>query len=102
MPNVKELKDKILRGDHESAYSIHAGGNKMYHDLKATYWRYGMKRDVAELLHFVTLASESKPSINNLLDYHSRYKCPCGSEKRLPWTSSWICQELSRVMILFG
>jgi hypothetical protein len=38
VPNVKELKDKILREAHESAYSIHPGGNKMYHDLKATYW----------------------------------------------------------------
>jgi hypothetical protein len=38
VPNVKELKDKILRGAHESAYSIHLGGNKMYHDLNATYW----------------------------------------------------------------
>jgi hypothetical protein len=37
VPNVKELKDKILRESHESAYSIHLGGNKMYHDLKATY-----------------------------------------------------------------
>jgi hypothetical protein len=41
--NVKELKDKILREAHESTYSIHPGGNKMYHDLKATYWWYGMK-----------------------------------------------------------
>jgi hypothetical protein len=48
VPNAKELKDKILREAHESAYSIHPGGNKMYHDLKATYWWYGMKRDVAE------------------------------------------------------
>jgi hypothetical protein len=48
VPNVKELKDKILREAHESAYSIHPRGNKMYHDLKATYWWYGMKRDVAE------------------------------------------------------
>jgi hypothetical protein len=48
VPNVKELKDKILREAHESAYSIHPGGNKMYHDLKATYWWYGMKGDVAE------------------------------------------------------
>jgi hypothetical protein len=48
VPNVKELKDKILREAHDSAYSIHPGGNKMYHDLKATYWWYGMKRDVAE------------------------------------------------------
>jgi hypothetical protein len=46
--NVMELKDKILCEAHESAYSIHPGGNKMYHDLKATYWWYGMKRDVAE------------------------------------------------------
>jgi hypothetical protein len=48
VPNIKELKAKILCEAHESAYSIHPGGNKMYHDLKATYWWYGMKRDVAE------------------------------------------------------
>jgi hypothetical protein len=52
IPNVKELKAKILREAHESAYSIHPRGNKMYHDLKATYWWYGIKRDVAE---YVTL-----------------------------------------------
>jgi hypothetical protein len=45
--NIKELKDRKLREPHESA-SIHPGGNKMYHDLKATYWWYGMKRDVVE------------------------------------------------------
>jgi hypothetical protein len=48
VPNIKELMDKILREAHESAYSIHPIGNKMYHDLKATYWWYGIKRDVAE------------------------------------------------------
>jgi hypothetical protein len=48
VPNIKELKDKILREAHESAYSIHPGGNKMYHHLKASYWWYGMKRDAAE------------------------------------------------------
>jgi uncharacterized protein involved in tolerance to divalent cations len=48
VPNIKELKDKILQEAHNSAYSIHAGGNKMYHDLKATYWWYGMIGDIAE------------------------------------------------------
>jgi hypothetical protein len=38
VPNIEELKDKILREAHESAYSIHLGGNNMYHDLKAAYW----------------------------------------------------------------
>jgi hypothetical protein len=50
--NVKEMKDKILHEAHKSAYSIHLGGNKMYHDLNATYWWYGMKRNVVE---YVTL-----------------------------------------------
>jgi hypothetical protein len=48
VPNVKELKDKILRETHKSTYSINPGGNRMYHDLKVTYWWYGMKRDNAK------------------------------------------------------
>jgi hypothetical protein len=58
VPNIKELKDKILHEAHESAYSIHPGGNKMYHDLKATYWWYGMKRDVVE---YVALCDTCQP-----------------------------------------
>jgi hypothetical protein len=46
--NIKELKDKILHEEHESGYSIHPRGNKMYHDHKGTYWWYGMKIHVAE------------------------------------------------------
>jgi glycogen debranching enzyme len=84
MSNVKELKDKILHETHESAYSIHPGGDKMYHDLKATYWWYGMKRDVAEYVAISTLVSESKSSINDLLDYYNRCKCLSVSGRRLP------------------
>jgi hypothetical protein len=36
--DIKELEDMILQEAHESACSIHPGGNKMYQDLKATYW----------------------------------------------------------------
>jgi hypothetical protein len=42
VPNLKELKDTILRETHKSAYSVHPGGSKMYHDLNVTYWWYGM------------------------------------------------------------
>jgi hypothetical protein len=45
---AKEWKDKILREAHGPVYSIHPGGNKMYHDLEATSWWYEIKRDVAE------------------------------------------------------
>jgi hypothetical protein len=36
VPNIMEVKDKILCEAHEYACSIHPGGNKIYHDLKAT------------------------------------------------------------------
>jgi hypothetical protein len=48
VPTVKELKNKILHETHGYAYYIHPGGNKMSHDLKATYWWYGMKSDIVE------------------------------------------------------
>jgi hypothetical protein len=44
--NIKKLKDKILYKAHESAYSIHPERNKMYNDLKTTYWWYEMKSDI--------------------------------------------------------
>jgi hypothetical protein len=60
VPNVKELKDKILCEAHESAYSIHSGGNKMYHDLKFTYWWYGMKRDIVEYVALCSTCQQVK------------------------------------------
>jgi hypothetical protein len=37
VPDIKELKDKIFHEAHESTYSIYPEGNKINHDLKATY-----------------------------------------------------------------
>jgi hypothetical protein len=43
VPNLKHLKELILREAHDSAYSIHPSSTKMYKDLKNRYWWYGMK-----------------------------------------------------------
>ncbi|WVZ85711.1 hypothetical protein U9M48_032602 [Paspalum notatum var. saurae] len=48
VPNLKSIRDLILREAHETAYSIHPGSEKMYQDLKQKFWWYGMKREVAE------------------------------------------------------
>jgi hypothetical protein len=50
VPDDKEIKNLILRQAHNLAYSIHPGGNKMYQDLKLSYWWYGMKRDIVEYI----------------------------------------------------
>jgi hypothetical protein len=48
VPELKEIRESILREAHDSAYSIHPKSTKMYHDLKSRYWWYGMKRAIAE------------------------------------------------------
>jgi hypothetical protein len=34
VPEIKEIRELILREAHDSTYSIHPGSTKMYHDLK--------------------------------------------------------------------
>jgi hypothetical protein len=80
VPNIKKLKDKILREAHKSTYSIHLGGNQIYYDLNATYWWYRMKRDIVE---YVALC-DTYQRVKDLLDCCSHCKCPSGSGKNLP------------------
>ena len=37
VPGADELRKEIMEEAHFSAYSIHPGSTKMYHDLKDTY-----------------------------------------------------------------
>ena len=60
VPNVDELKKEIMEEAHFSAYSIHPGSTKMYHDLKYTYWWNGMKRDIAEFVYKCLTCQQSK------------------------------------------
>jgi hypothetical protein len=100
VPNAKELKGKLLREAHKFAYSIHPGGNEMYHDLKATYWCYGIKGNVAK---YVALCDrESGPSINKSLDCCNFCKYPSSSGKKLLWILSWNYLGLSLDVIPFG
>jgi hypothetical protein len=48
VPDIKSIRELILKEAHETAYSIHPGSEKMYQDLKKRFWWYGMKREVAE------------------------------------------------------
>ncbi|WVZ94686.1 hypothetical protein U9M48_040551 [Paspalum notatum var. saurae] len=48
IPNIKFVRDLILKEAYETAYSIYPGSEKIYQDLKQKFWWYGMKREVAE------------------------------------------------------
>ena len=48
IPNVRELKEEILREAHNARYSIHPRSTKMYKDLREIFWWPNMKKKIAE------------------------------------------------------
>ena len=48
VPNDMELKKKILYESHNIVFTMHPRSNKMYQDMKQSYWWQGMKRDISE------------------------------------------------------
>ncbi|XP_074299767.1 uncharacterized protein LOC141630929 [Silene latifolia] len=50
VPANEELKKKILTEAHATPDSVHPGGDKLYKDLKKTFWWPNMKKEVAEFV----------------------------------------------------
>jgi hypothetical protein len=48
VPDIKSIRELILKEASETTYSIHPGSEKMYQDLKKRFWWYGMKREITE------------------------------------------------------
>jgi hypothetical protein len=102
VPNVMELKDKYFVKHMSLLIPFISKGIRCTMISRPLIGSTVRKGPLLSMLPFATLVSESKPSINDLLDYCSRCKCPSGSRKGLPWILSWVCQQLSQAMILFG
>ena len=76
MPEVKAIRDAILREAHESAYSFHPRSTKMYLDLKEKYWWYGLKRDVAEYVAICDTCQRVKAEYQRLAGLLQPMKIP--------------------------
>ncbi|XP_017982354.1 PREDICTED: uncharacterized protein LOC108663268 [Theobroma cacao] len=48
VPDRDNLREDILEEAHITAYTVHLGATKMYHDLKMVYWWPSMKKDIVE------------------------------------------------------
>ncbi|KAL0420440.1 UNVERIFIED_CONTAM: Transposon Ty3-I Gag-Pol polyprotein [Sesamum latifolium] len=60
VPGNQSIKDEILKEAHHSHYTLHPGGNKMYQDLKQSYWWNNMKRDIAEYVQKCMVCQQVK------------------------------------------
>ena len=65
VPDVAELKKRILDEGHRSSLSIHLGATKMYQDLKRLFWWPGMKKDIAEFVMLVWFVRNRRLNIRN-------------------------------------
>ena len=52
---------------HNTMYSIHLEGKKMYRDVRQTFWWNNMKRDIAEYVNKHLNCQKIKANINNQL-----------------------------------
>ncbi|XP_074290434.1 uncharacterized protein LOC141617152 [Silene latifolia] len=50
VPNDAKLKKLTMKEAHCTPYSVHLGGDKLYKDLKKTFWWPGMKKEIAEFV----------------------------------------------------
>ncbi|GJS42197.1 putative reverse transcriptase domain-containing protein [Tanacetum coccineum] len=55
-PKRGEVRTLIMDEAYKSKYSVHAGADKMYYDLRDRYWWPGMKKDIAEyVMSFIAI-----------------------------------------------
>ncbi|KAK2452021.1 putative mitochondrial protein [Trifolium repens] len=60
VPDIPELKRKILEEGHRSGLSINPGATKMYQDLRKLFWWPSMKKEVAEFVYACLTCQKSK------------------------------------------
>ncbi|KAK1607859.1 hypothetical protein QYE76_031532 [Lolium multiflorum] len=71
VPSDSELKQVILKEAHDTLYSIHPGGTKMYQDLKEQFWWHGMKREIGSYIAKCDICRESRQNTNDPQDCYS-------------------------------
>ena len=50
VPDVQDIKAKLMTNAHRTRYSIHPGSSKMYQNLKNQYWWMNMKKEIVEFI----------------------------------------------------
>jgi len=60
VPDVLELKKRILNEGHRSNLSIHPGATKMYQDLKRLFWWPGTMKEIVEFVYVCLICQKSK------------------------------------------
>ncbi|KAK1682387.1 hypothetical protein QYE76_043235 [Lolium multiflorum] len=61
VPNIEDLKQLIMKEAHDTPYSIHPGGTKMYQDMKKQFWWHAHEDSSFSATHLSRPGATSKP-----------------------------------------
>ena len=50
IPHVGELRRELLIDFHNSIFTVHPGGTKMYNNMNQLYWWSGLKHDTTKFI----------------------------------------------------
>ena len=50
VPDLEDLRTRIMTEAHATPYSIHPASNKMYQDLRRSFWWHPMKKSIVEFV----------------------------------------------------
>ena len=50
VPEIAEIKERIMKEAHSAPYTAHPGSTKIYQDLRHNFWWDGMKKDITEFV----------------------------------------------------
>jgi hypothetical protein len=87
VPDIKSIRELILKETHEPTYSIHLSSEKMYHDLKMRFWWYGVKREISEHVAICDSCQRTKAEHQKPDGLCSRCRFLSGSGRRSEWIS---------------
>jgi hypothetical protein len=68
VPDIKLIRELILKEAHETTYSIHPGSEKMYQDLKKRFWWFSMKIEIVEYVAVCDSCQRIKAEHQRLVD----------------------------------
>ena len=60
VPQLKGLREEILKEFHCSRFTVHPGGTKMYRDLCRQYYWNGMKRHIRDFVRQCLTCQQAK------------------------------------------
>src|SRR3954465_4564904 len=96
------LKEVILKESHDTLYSIHPEGTKMYQDLKEQFWWHKMKREIGSYIAKCDICQRVKAGHQRPTGLLQPLQIPEWKWDSLEWTLSPDCLLLVGEMTLFG